>query len=489
MQRLLPWLHRELSCLCRDPQQMPHVTYMVERVHQLIQDYDMTSFDFLSRIRALVPNHTEHFQHELINYARSPYDLIGYDRIVTYLPRFHSDVNDVVTLSSSEEGSDIEFVGPVVDVETIDLNGDQPSIAQNQSSSVNLIDMASNSGRRSSNFDVGSAAAAEASTSGTQVTTLTQNKTAVTHTLSLSGDDDDDDDDDIDSDEEEELKHFLQIKPNMMAAERIRGRQGPTPNNDGSASGHGGDSAVQISSHSNSSSGHQNSEDSQRTIIIAPDAIEGTSANQTIDADNRVTPKIEPNNQNNMTADAATEEQTAAAAAPEIIDADSGSDSDECLFVCARKPPHLRTPEYVELLNSDSDSDVVYVSSDVCEPQPTVSIANTIANNARFEVLNEMEKSSLSQILSSLSAEQHSDSGTTTRRKRVRPTESVASHCSATGQNATTQNVYEAKPSTSETMLQWLIQPSDEHSRRVSPRCELKMTNEKKKILALNNVD
>lgn len=205
---------------------------------------------------------------------------------------------------------------------------------------------------------------------------------------------------------------------------------------------------------------------------MVPETNEGTSTNQpTNTSGNCITPKVEPNNQTNAMATMATIVPTVPAVAtpPEIIDADSGSDSDECLFVCAKKPPHLRTPEYVEL-NSDSDSDVVYVSSEVCETPTTPSIANAIANNVRLEVFNEMEKS----IISALSAVQHSESGGTngTRRKRSRAVDSVASNYGTTGQNAT-QNVYEAKPSTSETMLHWLIQPSDEHSRRISPRCKL----------------
>lgn len=56
------------------------------------------------------------------------------------------------------------------------------------------------------------------------------------------------------------------------------------------------------------------------------------------------------------------------------------SDSEECLFVCAKKPPHLRTPEYVELLNSDSDSDVVFVSS---EKMPTLVLPESDESNAK----------------------------------------------------------------------------------------------------------
>lgn len=52
---------------------------------------------------------------------------------------------------------------------------------------------------------------------------------------------------------------------------------------------------------------------------------------------------------------------------------DSDSDSDECVFVCAKKPPHLRTPEYVEL-NSESDSDVVFVNEEQLPIPPSVKM-------------------------------------------------------------------------------------------------------------------
>lgn len=86
MHRLTQWLHRELLCLTVET--VHPVNYLTQSIEQLIKTYDMTSAEFRSNIRALVPNHTDHFIHELINYARSPYDLIGYDRHVTYSPRF-----------------------------------------------------------------------------------------------------------------------------------------------------------------------------------------------------------------------------------------------------------------------------------------------------------------------------------------------------------------------------------------------------------------
>lgn len=134
------------------------------------------------------------------------------------------------------------------------------------------------------------------------------------------------------------------------------------------------------------------------------------------------------------------------------------SDSDECLFVCAKKPPHLRTPEYVEL-NSDSDSDVVFVSSETCQT-PMTEI--TITNNTHLQSANNVRKS----ILSALTA-QCSETSTNSKRKRGR-------NATDTSSPYTSQNVsstYEAKPSTSETVLQWLIQSPSEHSHHISPKC------------------
>lgn len=98
MHRLVPWLNRELLCLCVHNDEP--ISYMVQTIQNIIQTVDMTSPEFRNRIRPLVPNHTDHFIHELINYARSPYDLIGYDRYVTYSPRFESD--DVVNIFFSK---------------------------------------------------------------------------------------------------------------------------------------------------------------------------------------------------------------------------------------------------------------------------------------------------------------------------------------------------------------------------------------------------
>lgn len=60
---------------------------------------------------------------------------------------------------------------------------------------------------------------------------------------------------------------------------------------------------------------------------------------------------------------------------PVLVDTD---DSDDCMFVCEQKPPHLRTPVMVEL-NSDEDSDVMIIETEVKEEnaRPEQPIAST----------------------------------------------------------------------------------------------------------------
>lgn len=418
MHRLVPWLNRELLCLCEDQP----ISYTVQRIGELIQTYDMTSFEFQSRIQNIVPNHTEHFIHELINYSRSPYDLIGYDRFVTYLPRFEGDSNDVVTLSSSEESSDVEFVGPIVpiiDVESTEQN--TINVESNQNGSSNDNETISNSSNNSSNSSDRNESIDQSGASTSGIATAPQGTVEV-NISNLSGDDSD----------EEEIKSFLRHKPNVSAEELIRGRTGSTP-------------VPTVSTPSNSS--HQNhSETSESTQNIEQSNSASTSSQANVDASTQIleiTPKVEHNSQTKST--------------PEIINSGDGSDSDsdECLFVCAKKPPHLRTPEYVEL-NSDTDSDVVFVSSETCQT-PMQSITTS-----QLEAANEMTKSLLTALTAAHSNE------TTTRRKRSRAAESNASAYP----NQDTSNTYEQKPSTSETMLQWLIQSPDDYSRRIPPKCK-----------------
>lgn len=88
MHRLTPWLHRELVCVCVES--VHPISFITQSIQQLLKTHDMISDEFKSNIRSLIPfsNNVDHFIHELTNFARSPFDMVGYDRYVTYLPRF-----------------------------------------------------------------------------------------------------------------------------------------------------------------------------------------------------------------------------------------------------------------------------------------------------------------------------------------------------------------------------------------------------------------
>lgn len=60
-----------------------------------LTQYDIRSLEFRNIVRPFFTIHTEHFAHELLNFAQTNFDLVGYDQSVTYLPRglylFHLD--------------------------------------------------------------------------------------------------------------------------------------------------------------------------------------------------------------------------------------------------------------------------------------------------------------------------------------------------------------------------------------------------------------
>ncbi|KXJ84531.1 E3 ubiquitin-protein ligase Topors [Aedes albopictus] len=98
--RLMPWINRELVALCRNnPAQ---VSLIMEDFPNLLMSHDITSPAFRERVSYWGRVRTAHFIHELLNFARSPYDIIGYDRSVQYDPYYN---NNVVVLSSSSSSS------------------------------------------------------------------------------------------------------------------------------------------------------------------------------------------------------------------------------------------------------------------------------------------------------------------------------------------------------------------------------------------------
>lgn len=142
-----------------------------------------------------------------------------------------------------------------------------------------------------------------------------------------------------------------------------------------------------ISSSSSSSSGSDNEAPSTSSVSVIQTnpAIASTSTQQ-----------------NNLTATGAPQIKTElqqrvesvirTAGEPSVKIELSDTDSDECQFVLERKPPHLRTPEYVSL-NSDEDSDVVFVQQSTEAPvmpsrEPVGRSQNLHQNSHQNQPLN-----------------------------------------------------------------------------------------------------
>jgi len=103
MHRLMPWIHRDIVCLLRN------AAHSVSTVMQLMNDIlPMTNIlgpTFRRRLSPYLGERTSHFIHELFNFARSPFDMIGYDHVVQYSARVAEEVEvdllDMVETQSS----------------------------------------------------------------------------------------------------------------------------------------------------------------------------------------------------------------------------------------------------------------------------------------------------------------------------------------------------------------------------------------------------
>jgi len=110
MHRLMPWIHRDIVCLLRN------AAHSVSTVMQLMNDIlPMTNIlgpTFRRRLSPYLGERTSHFIHELFNFARSPFDMIGYDHVVQYSARVAEEVEvdllDMVETQSSN-GDDLHL--------------------------------------------------------------------------------------------------------------------------------------------------------------------------------------------------------------------------------------------------------------------------------------------------------------------------------------------------------------------------------------------
>ncbi|XP_040564292.1 E3 ubiquitin-protein ligase Topors [Lepeophtheirus salmonis] len=109
--RLVPWLNRELSVLFdRDSER---VSYVLNSILELICSYDILSQRFMDTIRVYIGERTSHFSHEFYYYARSVYDLIGYDRNAVHRPRPLDLNTSFNSRTSVDSDTDVIFVNEI----------------------------------------------------------------------------------------------------------------------------------------------------------------------------------------------------------------------------------------------------------------------------------------------------------------------------------------------------------------------------------------
>ncbi|KAH8254987.1 hypothetical protein KR038_011896 [Drosophila bunnanda] len=119
MHRLMPWIQRDIVCLLRNAAHS--VGTVMQLMHDILPRTNILGPTFRRHLSPYLGDRTSHFIHELFNFARSPFDMIGYDHVVQYSARVAEEVEvdllDMVETQSSNE-SDLHLeVGDGVDGE------------------------------------------------------------------------------------------------------------------------------------------------------------------------------------------------------------------------------------------------------------------------------------------------------------------------------------------------------------------------------------
>lgn len=309
--RLLPWINREILMIVRR-HQVHHVMTMIE---EFLTSFDITSRAFRTRIKTFLNRYTAHFIHELTNFARSQYDMVGYDRYVQYRPVF----------------DDLIHVGD-------DLNDDSDD------DPVLVLDLDS--------------------------TTQEQAPAVVNRT----------DDSVIVFNNYRNLHWSPRLDSRGAVLERHTYYNVHASNSGSSSSATSTQSAASSFASQMLRDGSNNISPPENEIEVQP---EGSLASGT-----------ETVNETPATSDALLNNPVEA----ELVNIES-DDSGECLYVGEQKAPHLRTPVMVEL-NSDSDSDVVFVNEDKALPPIKQECSN--GDPSTSAAANEPSTSVMADLMSAL---------------------------------------------------------------------------------------
>ncbi|XP_076293628.1 uncharacterized protein LOC143215404 [Lasioglossum baleicum] len=122
LNRLIPWLNRELQALLNN--NAAHGAYVMRIILGALSQYDIRSPEFRDLVHPYFGTFTDHFVHELLNYARTNFDLLGYDQSVIYLrqglsreyvPNIDSPASSSQNSISSDD-SDVRVLDEAIDL-------------------------------------------------------------------------------------------------------------------------------------------------------------------------------------------------------------------------------------------------------------------------------------------------------------------------------------------------------------------------------------
>lgn len=313
MHRLMPWINRDIVCLLRNAPNT--VSEVMQMMHDILPMINIPTRTFRRRLSPFLGERTNHFIHELFNFARSPFDMVGYDRVVQYSTR----------------------VAEEVEVDLLDLVSNNESGMPQEPNVSNAANAASNSGAGSGGSGGGNEVIGSVNDPITSLDRLPRPMTSV-------------------------------IVTNPSATHSFS----VTMNTDGSEL-----PGISIRRTTTSNVGSQ---------TVAINLSMRRPANEVIeidDGDAAANAEVAAiNDSNNQAGRRQAVANLPISAHIELQSSDcsnSSDDDDECVFVLERKPPHLRTPELVSL-DSNSDSDVVFVDEQKATPPPKAAASSADSN-------------------------------------------------------------------------------------------------------------
>lgn len=108
--RLMPWVSREIMVLSNN---ITHrAEFIISIIQNILPEYDISSQRFFDLLEPHLLDRTRHFVHEFLVFARSPYDMYGYDRYIRY-QQGYNPVNEDSTVeipTSSSDEDDVRVV-------------------------------------------------------------------------------------------------------------------------------------------------------------------------------------------------------------------------------------------------------------------------------------------------------------------------------------------------------------------------------------------